>query len=29
MVDQDGKEGPILPYRFNLGQTCYLPFVNK
>jgi hypothetical protein len=29
MVDQDGKEGPILPYRFHLGQACYLPFVNK
>ena len=27
MVDHDGKEGPILPYRFNLGQSTYLPFV--
>ena len=29
MVDHDGKEGPILPYRFNLGQSCYIPFVSR
>ena len=29
MVDHDGKEGPILPYRFNLGQSTYLPFVTN
>jgi hypothetical protein len=29
MVDHDGKEGPILPYRFNLGQSCYIPFLSR
>jgi hypothetical protein len=29
MVDQDGVRGPIIASRFNLGQTCYLPFVNR
>jgi hypothetical protein len=29
MVDNDGMRGPILASRFNLGQSCYLPYVNK
>ena len=29
MVDHDGKEGPILPYRFNLGQSAYLPYLSR
>lgn len=29
MIDQDGKEGPILPFQFNLGRTCYLPMITK
>ncbi len=29
MVDQDGVRGPILATPFSLGQSCYLPFVNR
>jgi hypothetical protein len=29
MVDHDGKQGPILPFRFNLGRATYLPYITR